>query len=251
MGLRRCSRFGNLLSGSDSFLRRIQLWLGFFSKIEYPRDLPLVINAFRYRRLLPVPDMIWQKVDSVGGFLSRKEAGLLFWAACNCPVSGSVIELGSYEGRSTCVFALAGRFVHAVDAWDAWSLNVSDQSANGNGRISPDLVLLRFRENLRLMNVEHMVSVHRSTTHAIGRDWNKEGAILFVDAGHAYEDVEEDLRIWTKHLHPDGYLLMHDVLGDTYMGVTRAASELIHRGWHVLASSGSVVAFTRDQSGRL
>jgi hypothetical protein len=39
---------------------------------------------------------------------------------------------------------------------------------------------------------------------------------------------------------------MHDVLGDVYLDVTRAASELLREGWRVQASAGSIVAFTRQ-----
>ncbi len=38
---------------------------------------------------------------------------------------------------------------------------------------------------------------------------------------------------------------MHDVLGDTFLGVTQAASELLSSGWQVVASAGSIVAFQR------
>jgi predicted O-methyltransferase YrrM len=113
-----------------SLFRRIRLWVEFLSKIEYPQNISLVIDSFRHRRNLPIPYDVWGKIDRVNGFLSKKEAGLLYWAARNCPVPGTVIELGSYEGRSTGVFALAGRRVYAIDAW---SLAVSDLSAYRKG----------------------------------------------------------------------------------------------------------------------
>jgi hypothetical protein len=221
---------------------RIRLWLGFFSRISYRRDFPLVLQAFRHRRRFSIPDHIWSKIIPIGGFLSVKEAGLLYWAACEWPVAGPVIELGSYKGRSTGVFALASRQVYAVDAW---SLDVSDPSAYGQGIVAADAILTRFRSNLQRLQIENMVSVYRGLTHQVGQAWTIQGAILFVDAGHTYEDVRGDLEIWTRHLHPRGLLLMHDVLGDTYLDVTRAASELLQSGWRVVASAGSIVAFTR------
>jgi predicted O-methyltransferase YrrM len=228
---------------SDSPVDRCLLWVRFFSRISFRRDLPLVLSAFRHRHNSPISGEIWHKIDGVQGFLSAKEAGLLYWAARECPVTGAVIELGSYEGRSTAVFALAGRHVHAVDAW---SLDVSDISAYDNGERQADAVFDRFKRNLRQLQIESLIRTHRGLTHTIGETWQEEGAILFVDAGHTHEDVRGDLSLWTPHLHPQGFLLMHDVLGDTYFGVTRAASELMQTGWRVIASAGSVVAFTRD-----
>lgn len=228
---------------TESLLKRVKLWTGFFSKISYPHDISLVIESFRHRRNFSVPTEIWEKIEGAAGFLSMKEAGLLFWAARQCPVPGPVIELGSYEGRSTGLFALAGRHVYAIDAW---SLEVADLSAYGHGAVAADEVFARFQSNLRQMRVEHLVSINRGLTHQIGQTWDEEGAILFVDAGHTYEDVSRDLAIWTPYLHRQGFLIMHDVLGDGYLGVTRAASELIRKGWRVIASSGSAVAFTRQ-----
>jgi predicted O-methyltransferase YrrM len=201
------------------------------------------MQAFRHRRAFPIPAETWAIVDSIGGFLSRKEAGLLHWVACAWPVAGPVLELGAYEGRSTIVFASAGRQVHAVDAW---SLSVNDLSAYGD-QASADAVFERFLENLRRAGVESRVHPHRGLTHDVARRWNIPGAILFVDAGHMYADVKGDLELWAPHLVPGGVLLMHDVLGDVHLDVTRAASELLRQGWRVVASAGSIVAFARSE----
>lgn len=226
----------------NSLLARARLWAGFFSKISYPRDLRFVIQAFRKRRTFRAPAETRASVKSTGGFLSEKEAGLLYWAASQWPVTGPVLELGSYEGRSTIVFARAGRHVHAVDAW---SLGVDDLSAYGGGQTPAEDVLDRFQANIRRAQVEAYVSIHQGLTHNVGRRWTIPGAILFVDAGHTYADVKGDLDIWTPHLLVGGLLLMHDVLGDVYLDVTRAASELIRQGWQVEVSAGSIVGFTR------
>ena len=229
---------------SDHFplMARLRLWTRFFTRISYRRDLPLVTRAFRTRRTFPLPDETWSVIEPIGGFLSRKEAGLLHWAASAWPLAGPVLELGSYEGRSTIVFARGGRQVQAVDAW---SLSVADLSAYGGGLTSASDVLERFNANLRHAHIEAQVSVQRGLTHDVGRSWHLPGAILFIDAGHTYADVSGDLTIWTPHLMPGGLLIMHDVLGDIYLDVTRAASELLQQNWRVVASAGSLVAFTR------
>ena len=113
-----------------------------------------------------------------------------------------------------------------------------------------DGLLRRFKENLR-----HAASLLRQGQHSSKNylnpglgEWTTHGAILFVDAGHTYADVKADLEIWTPWLLRDGILMMHDVLGDRYFGVTSAASGLLAKGWQVLASAGSIVAFTRKAS---
>ena len=222
---------------------RIRLWCRFFVQISYPRDLPIVWQGFLHRRSFSIPDETWTVIAEVNGFLSRKEAGLLYWAAREWPVAGSVIELGSYGGRSTLVFAFAGRCVHAIDAWSATS--IADQSAYRGG-VSADTVFNNFMANLSRTLSEECVTIHRGLTHHVGREWGLgKGAILFVDAGHTYADVRNDLEVWTPHLHSRGLLIMHDVLGDAWLGVTHASGELLQRGWRVVASAGSAVAFER------
>ncbi len=226
-----------------SIVTRLRLWVRFFARIHYPRDVRLVRESFQHRRAFTLPPETWALVESMGGFLSDKEAGILHWAATSWPVAGPVLELGSYEGRSTVVFAKAGRQVHAVDAW---SLAVSDLSAYGSGDIPADSVFDRFQENIQRAQATSRVHIHRGLSHEVGQHWHVPGAILFIDAGHIYADVKGDLDVWTPHLLPDGLLLMHDVLGDVYLDVTRAASELLLQGWRVVASAGSIVAFCRE-----
>jgi len=222
---------------------RIRLWAHFFSNISYSRDLGLVTSAFRRRRRFRVPEETWLVTQSIGGYLSLKEAGLLYWAAAEWPVAGPVLELGSYEGRSTVVLARAGRRVYAVDAW---SLDVDDLSAYSGGVAAADEAFHRFQDNLRRAQVEAQVDICRGLTQEVGQRWDISGAILFIDAGHSYADVKADLEIWTPHLLAEGLLLMHDVLGGVYLDVTQAASELLGEGWRVVASAGSVVAFARE-----
>lgn len=170
-----------------------------------------------------------------------QEAGLLYWVARNCTAQGPIIELGSYEGRSTGVFAMAGREVCCVDAW---SNEVKDQSVYQGGAIQAGDVFERFQANIRMMKIEKMVTVHRGLTREIGQSWNRTGAVLFIDAGHEYEDAKADIEIWSKHLHKEGMLVIHDVLG-RMPGVTRAASEIDRKLWHIAASCGSAVVFVR------
>jgi len=186
-------------------------------------------------------------VAQVDGFLGLSEAGLLYQAARHWPTLGPVIELGSYEGRSTIILARAGREVHAVDAWSQAGF---EHNALGANTFPTDETYARFQDNLRRAGVTDHVRVHRGLTTEVARDWSTPSAILFVDAGHGYADVQADLAAWTRHLHPAGLLLMHDTLSDRYKGVIRAASELLGAGWAVVASAGTVLALARRPYAR-
>ena len=90
------------------------------------------------------------------------------------------------------------------------------------------------------------ITAHRGLTSEVAQQWNTPAALLFVDAGHDYSSVKDDLRRWCPFLLPGGLLIMHDVLDAHFLGVTWAASELLRDGWRVVTSAGSAVAFARN-----
>lgn len=57
------------------------------------------------------------------GWLSRAEAELLWRVASSC--EGAILEVGSYQGRSTCLLAALGRPVYAVDPFDGFCADLS------------------------------------------------------------------------------------------------------------------------------
>jgi predicted O-methyltransferase YrrM len=218
---------------------RVRHWSRFVTRLTYPRDLPLLIGVVQHHRFEPLPADLWAKLETVAGFLSPTEAGLLYWAAREWPLAGPVVELGSFCGRSTIVFASAGRQVHAIDAWGG----VAVPALN---RFDLHAMQAQFQANLQRAQVAGSVTAYRGLTSEVAQDWHIPAALLFVDAGHDYANVKDDLTRWCPFLMPGGLLIMHDVVDPKYQGVTRAAAELLRAGWRVVTSAGSAVAFRRD-----
>lgn len=53
------------------------------------------------------------------GWLSKEEARLLWETAL--PLTGEILEVGCYKGRSTCLLAQFGRHVYCVDPFEGFS----------------------------------------------------------------------------------------------------------------------------------
>ncbi len=62
----------------------------------------------------PLFDLVWPTMPGTG-WLTRAEASLLWDYATKVPLSGTILEVGSYHGRGTCLLASTGRRVIAVD----------------------------------------------------------------------------------------------------------------------------------------
>jgi hypothetical protein len=226
----------------------LQWWFRFFTQIAvWPRDLPVLLGAFRRRVHWRPPAEVWAIVDSVPGFMSDQECGLLYRAARFWPVAGPVVELGSFKGRSATLLALAGRQVHAVDAWVP---AVYQPTALGPFFMPSDEILAECQANLQRTGVAGQVTIHRGLTAEVGRGWQVQCALLFIDAGHDYANVRGDLDAWLPHLLPGGLLLLHDTFSDRYDGVVKAAGELLKAGWEIVASTSTLVALAQKATAR-
>ena len=53
--------------------------------------------------------------------------------------------------------------------------------------------------------------------------------LLFVDAGHEYEDVKADLAAWSRVVRPGGVIACHDFFSQMHPGVARAVLEFVPR----------------------
>ncbi len=120
-------------------------------------------------------------------------------------VPGSIIEVGSWTGRSTCALANAifPRIVEAVDTWDG-----------SPGEISADLagerdVFAQWTRNVGMFTKGNV------RTHRMGwREYlsNTDGpvALGFIDAEHTYVEVRDNILAFLPRMAPGGVLCGDD-----------------------------------------
>lgn len=158
-------------------------------------------------------------VSPIDGWLTTKEGSSLYkLARIHAPVP-TIVEVGSFKGRSTAwlSFAVKDRgsgTVYAVDHWQDW------------GNISGAELYQTFLRNLRALNLLPFVKPIQSDTIAAAMNWplHQEIGLLFIDAVHEYEAVRRDFEFWSPRVKAGGYIVFHDV--DTWPGPTRLVEEL-------------------------
>lgn len=145
------------------------------------------------------------RIDTVPGWLSRNEA-LLLWEISGC-VQGAnaIVEIGSYEGRSTIALATGstGARVTAVDP------HTGDKTEVDEG-LTVD-TWDRFRANLLRTGVEKLVDPVRDSSVSAAEKYN--GApveLLFIDGWHSREAVIADIQAWRAHLAPNASVVIDD-----------------------------------------
>lgn len=123
-----------------------------------------------------------------------------------------IVELGIYYGRTTVTLATAckelGIRLTAVDKFE----------------IRPETEAVA-RQNLVDADVADVVDIVKADSAATGKAWDKGPiALIFVDAGHDYESVSNDITAWYPHIATKGYVVLHDL--DRY-GVWKIQREMV------------------------
>lgn len=133
----------------------------------------------------------------------------------------TVIEVGSFVGKSTAFFAKLVDKVYAVDPFVMWDEGKEENAtAVQYGNDFYD----KFLENMMNHGVlEKIVPVRTTSRKAAEEVFNTPCDLVYIDANHDYDSVKEDIQLWTpfaaKFICGDDY--------DAYWpGVMKAVDEL-------------------------
>lgn len=153
------------------------------------------------------------ELESIGGTTSDHECRLLYYLARQSPRQGAIVEIGAFKGKST-----------------AWLAEAARKSGQPLISIDPHLqgTFDDFRQTVERFNLCDVATLHRALSHEIGRNWSQPIAFLWVDGGHDYDIVRQDIDDFAPHLLPGGYAAFDDVNPQTFPGVVQALNETLH-----------------------
>ncbi len=150
------------------------------------------------------------------GWMSEGELTYLAQTASRCQ---SILEVGSWEGRSTIAMAENTEgVVYAVDSWTGSMDHRSELSV----QVLPDFL----RNTQGLSNILP-VPLPSARAYAVLKKFHLTFDMIFIDASHEFEDVKTDIQMWRNRLAPDGILCGHDYGFPEHPGVKQAVDELI------------------------
>ena len=159
-------------------------------------------------------------LDGVEGWLDPTEAWALHETArmaCSCGSKPTMVEIGSYHGRSTISLAFGARAggggrVFAVDPQAWWP----DQNE-------------RFLANVKRAGIEDLVEQRRTYSSEAAKTFPAESVdVLFIDGDHDYPAVHDDIESWIPKVAPGGVVAFNDAVW--WDGVRQALRETIAGG---------------------
>ncbi len=177
------------------------------------------------------------------GWLSPREAALLFELAAWGSGTGSVVEIGSFAGKSLLCLAGGSKFAgrERVTSIDPHTGSPEHQHGGysfraeywceSTGRID---TLPALERNLASANLLDSVSIIVDFAERVATSWRQPIRLLFLDAQHSYSEVLRDLTTWAPWICEDGMLAIHDYDDRLFPGVVRAVNHYLaaHDSWH-------------------
>lgn len=157
-----------------------------------------------------VLDNAWRETQKVPGYLRENEARFLGVLAACAPASGTIVEIGSFKGRSTVMLAkVASHYgLGPVVAIDPHNLPVLlDRVANPEASSYQD-----FLNSLRNAGVSEHVESYLAYSSDVAISWQRPIRLLWIDGHHTYEGVKKDLDGFFPHLVSFGVAAIHDAL---------------------------------------
>ena len=184
-------------------------------------------------------------VADIDGWLTEGQARLLFEAAAAVPVDGTIVEIGSFRGRSTVVLAMGAHPSVRVVAIDPHAGNDrGPQEIDGFADEAEDDHRV-FLANLDAAGVRDRVQVVRRFSGEAHGDVAGPVDLLWVDGAHRARPAHEDLRRWGDRVVPGGRMLVHDSWCSVGVTLATLAAVTVRGGWRYDRREGSLAAYTR------
>ncbi|MDW3213122.1 MAG: class I SAM-dependent methyltransferase [Ilumatobacteraceae bacterium] len=188
-------------------------------------------------------DAAWASVSEVDGWMTEGQARALYDAARACTPGGTIVEIGSFHGRSTIVLASACPPDAMVIAIDPHAGNDRGPQEIDGFEAEADDDHQHFNRNLARAGVADRVTHLRQFSDDALAEIDGEIDVLYVDGAHRYGPARADIATYGARVSDGGTMLIHDSFSS--IGVTLAIlRELVaSRRWTYVSRSRSLTTY--------
>jgi len=169
--------------------------------------------------------------NEVPGYFSYND--LYDYVADNVKPNSTLVEVGTWLGKSANYLLdklkelkKEVNFV-TIDTFKG----TDDEELHQNivGAFNGD-IFYEFIDNTVLSNNYDSFDIIKDTSHNAANQFSNNSIdYIMLDAGHSYEDVTNDIKIWYNKIKPGGIISGDDYGGSYFPGVTQAADEYFYK----------------------
>jgi len=156
-------------------------------------------------------ELVREKINKVTGFLVQDDERFLFEVAKSLPDDATIVEIGSYKGRSTCCLAYACIGTRKK----VYSIDICFANATG---------FAEWKENVGRNGLLDYVTPIAGNSKNIATQWDKGIDFIFIDGSHSYLPVLSDFIGFYPWVKDNGVIAFHDV-GPGFTGPMRVWQE--------------------------
>ena len=157
---------------------------------------------------------IYKSLEGINGWMGEVDCACLNDYASR--VSGTIVEIGCFMGRSSKVLSLSTEAqVHSCDPFGGYEWGGEMWSKEKTKELC-----LKNMEGIKNWHLHHMPSLE------LAKKWDKPIDLLFIDGAHDKYSVLDDTRAWMPFLKPNHFVLYHDYGCVTLEGVKEAVDFL-------------------------
>ncbi len=196
---------------------------------------------------------LWQ-VANVGGSMTDAQARHLWDRAMVLEPGDQIVEIDSFQGRSTTVLALSSRPDVEVTAIDphAGKDRGPQEIADREAKAEEDHEV--FHANLERAGVNDRVRYVRSYSGRALDEVEGDIDLLYIDGAHRYRPSRDGISAWGDRVPVGGTMPIHDAF--SAVGVVAAQARLLALSsrFRYVGRSGSLAEYHREEfglSGRL
>jgi predicted O-methyltransferase YrrM len=150
---------------------------------------------------------VLQQIKTIEGWLTDSEALLLFHLARLVKGEGQIVEIGSFQGKSTVCLAYG-----AIDSGKngyVWAIDPHEGViSKAEPKVSASFAA--FEKNIKQAKLTNTVRSLRLTSAQAVKRWKGYIRLLFIDGLHDYQSVAEDIAYWSPFVVRDGIIAFHD-----------------------------------------
>lgn len=164
----------------------------------------------------------WAIAQRINGWLTVREARLLFECARRAPADATIVEIGSFFGRSTVCLAHGSRAGHGARIA---AIDPHIGSPKHEEQMGCDDTWPWFLDNLEAAGVRDLVTpIKKPSVDAID-DVEGDVGFLFIDGSHDEDDVAADFDTWFPRVRGGCDIAFHDSWHMT--GVRRVSGRIL------------------------
>lgn len=162
----------------------------------------------------PPPEGVVEYLNFIEGWMEPVE---LVWLYLTAKGMGSIVEIGSWKGRSThALLSGCKGTVWAVDHFRGSKEQIENDltySEIEKGNIYKDFLKnVGHFKNLKLLKMDSLEAVKKFKDNSVD--------MVFIDGGHSYKEVKQDIKAWCPKARK--IICGHDF---NFLGVNQAVDE--------------------------